>query len=673
MNTRSVVISVAAVVAACAGLVAQGAQAPPAPAAQNAPMVRTASISGRVVDADTGEAVIGAVVKLQMRTLAAAAGRGAAGGRGALPLSAAEQAAANGTLFVMGDSDGRFVFHDLPKGPAQLSVTASGYVDNGGGVLRRPPMLDDGQHLGGISLTLAKVASISGVITDEAGEPLVGITVRALSRMVPMGAPTYKLTGDARTDDRGMYRIDGLFPGKYFVLVPQTPTTVPIANLEKNSDGLGGLMSAVNPFIEALTGGAQTSMGPTGVRVNDQLWQTGAGVGGAVSSAPPPPVNGRVATYQTTFYPGATQLPQAGLITVRSGEDRVGVDWQVRPTASARVAGVLSGPDGPAANISIRLVNSPGTNDDDALPVAMTTTSGDGSFAFMGVPAGSYIAKAQQTKSASAMPAGLMAGLPPEAAELMAQMNQRTAGAGGEMNLLRAPVSVTDRDVVGLSWGLRPGAHVSGRVLFEGAATPPTSQQLQNMQVSLASVMPGSPSPFGPSTSKLTTDAQFKTGSQAPGTYFVSLTGVPAAWMLKSITVGGRDVSTSGLEIGDVDLADAVIMYTDRISSLTGLVHADASPLPNATVIVIPSDYRVGIATGAIGRRQITQAVPATGTYNIARLPPGDYLVAAVVDDAMAGDRDQNFYDALARVAKPVTITAGEKKSLDLTITVKIR
>lgn len=670
MTKRSLGISVGAVLAACASLLAQAGQTPaPPPQAPAAPLVRTASVSGRVVDADSGEAVIGAVVRIQMRTLAAANGRGARNGG---PLSPAEQAAQNGTDDVVVDSDGRFVFHDLPKGPVQLSVTAAGYVNNGGGVLKRPPVLQDGEHVGGLTLSLAKVASISGVITDEAGEPLVGVSVRAMSRMVPMGAPTYRLTGDARTDDRGMYRLDGLFPGKYFVLVPQTPTTMPIANLEKSADGLGGIFSGANPFIEAITGGAQTSLGPVGVRVNDQLWQTGNGPGGTASSAPPPPVNGRVAAYQTTFYPGAAQLAQAAVVTVKSGEDRVGIDWQLHPTASARISGMLSSPEGPAANVAIRLVNAPGTNDDDAVPVAMATTSGDGSFAFMGVPAGSYVAKAQQTKGPSPFPEGMMAGLPPEAMAAMASLSARSGN--GDMNILRAPISVVDRDVAGVSWAMRPGAHVSGKVVFEGAAPPPTAQQIQNAQMSLAAVMPGSASPFGPNMTKLSADGLFKTGAQASGTYFVNVTGIPAAWMIKSVTVGGRDVTTSGLDVGDVDVTDAVVTYTDRISSLTGMVHSDApGPLPNVTVYVIPADYRNGIASGAIGRRQVTQAVPLTGTYNIARLAPGDYLAVALLDDAVTGDRDLAFYDAIARAARPVTIAAGEKKALDLPVTVKIR
>jgi hypothetical protein len=605
-----------------------------------------------------------------MRTLAVAA-RG--NGRGAGPLSPAELAGQCGTDFVMSDTEGWFVFHDLPKGPVQLSVSAPGYVDNGGAVPRRPPQLEDGEHLNDVILRLARTASISGIITDEASEPVVGVSVRAMS--VPMGTSTYRLTGDARTDDRGMYRLDNLFPGTFYVLVPQTQISMPLADLEKNSEGIGGMFSANNPFIEALTGGAQSTIGIAGVRVDDQMWQMGGGMG-VLGAAQPPPVNGRIAAYQTTFVPGVPEITQANRITVTSGEDRAGVDLQLRPVAASHVSGVLASPDGPATNVVIRLVAAPGGSDDDALPVATTTTSGTGAFTFIGVPAGAYIAKAQQSKGPSPFPASMLAGMPPEAAEAMAAMQSRMGQNNGDMNFLRAPIVVGDRDVDGVALTLQPGAKISGHVVFEGSTPPPNAQQLPNVQVSLALSVPGAvQGPFaGPATAKLTADAEFKTGSIAPGTYALTVQGVPAAWMVKSITAGGRDATTSGLEVANQDVADVTVTFTDRLSSLTGTVRSEGSgPLPSVYVIVLPADYRASIASGAIGRRQLLLTPSTAGVYNAARLPPGDYLVAAVPDDAMRGDRDQAFYDAIARVATPVTVAEGETKTLDLKVTGKIR
>jgi hypothetical protein len=667
---KSLLIGIAAVGAGAAGLFAQGApgQVPGTPA-QNAPIVRTASITGQVIDGDTGEAIGGAVVRIQMRTMAAAS-PGRAGGRGPQALSAAEMAAQSGVDFVMADGDGRFVFHDLPAGPAQLVATLGGYVERPGAT-PRPVQLTTGQHLSDVKLRLVKTASISGAIVDEAGEPLVGVAVRGIRRDTQAGAAKYTQVGNARTDDRGMYRLDGLVPAQYFVVLPQTQTTVPIANAEKSAEMMNGMLGANSPIMEALTGGMQSMFGPSGVRVGGQMWQSSSGGGPGGSAAPPPPVNGRVAAYQTTYFPGVTQLSQATPVSLRSGESRTAVDWQVRPTGVARVGGVLTGPEGPAGSVALRLVVAQGIPEDDTAPVAIATTAADGSFMFMGVPSGSYIAKAQQQARGgpAGLPAEMLASLPPEA---MAMLQGRMGGSG-DASFLRAPVGVDDKDVLGLAFVLRPGAKVSGRVAFEGAAAQPTTQQLTAAQISLVPTGVG-PGASGPVT-KLASDGTFKTGAYAPGNWTISVTGIPGGWLMKSAMVNGRDATMNGFELGDTDIADVVITYTDRVASITGTVKPDGTAsLPNTTVIMITADYRAWLAGGGGGSRaQVTSIVQPNGNYALGRLLPGDYLLAAVPDEALITEHDAAFYDALARVATRVTVAEGEKKTLELRLLRSIR
>ena len=80
---------------------------------------------------------------------------------------------------------------------------------------------------------------IAGTVVDEAGEPVVGVAVRALIKDVVAGRTRYgnmevipELVPTATTDDRGMFRLSQLMPGTYVVLVPSTQTTVPAAFLE---------------------------------------------------------------------------------------------------------------------------------------------------------------------------------------------------------------------------------------------------------------------------------------------------------------------------------------------------------------------------------------------------------------------------------------------------------
>ena len=501
------------------------------------------------------------------------------------------------------------------------------------------------------------------MVLDEAGEPVVGTPVRVLRRETPQGIPRLTLSGFARTDDRGQYRLDNLAPGQLYVLVPQTQTTVPVADAERSAIPMGINM---NPLIEAMTGGTQTTMTSPGVRVGDQMLRTSGDLTGS-GNAPPPPVNGRIAAYQTTFYPGVTQLSQAMVITLRSGEERGGADFQIRPTASARVSGVLMGATGPAASTSIRLVPAPGRADDDAMVVATATTAADGAFTFVGVPTGQYVMKAQATPRGgmpAGIPAEMLANIPPE---VLAQMQSRSST--GESSFLQAPITVGDRDVTGLSLSLRVGAKVSGKVSFDGVAVKPAT--LTSVQVSLA--QQGGGSSVGNVQTRLNADATFKSSNYAPGVYTVNVSGVPAPWLLRSVLVGGRDVLASGLEIGENDLTEVELTLTDRPSTLTGFVRQESNgPLPNATVMLIGADFRVVLTAGSNPRQQMA-AVQPTGEFTFGRMLPGDYFLVAVQDEAVPVDRDVSFFEAVARSGTRVTLAEGETKSQDLKIVRSIR
>ena len=150
---------------------------------------------GQVVDADTAQPIAGAIVRLAMRTGAAApAARGAA--------------APPQQLVELSDSEGRFLFHDLPKGTAVLSATAPGFmVPSGpggrGGGGNRPVQFAEGERLFDQKIRLVRFATISGTVVDEAGEPAVGFPIQAIKRQAPGASTAPKLADSvaAITDD----------------------------------------------------------------------------------------------------------------------------------------------------------------------------------------------------------------------------------------------------------------------------------------------------------------------------------------------------------------------------------------------------------------------------------------------------------------------------------------
>jgi hypothetical protein len=74
--------------------------------------------------------------------------------------------------------------------------------------------LKESEWVPNVTLTLWRNGGISGRVVDEANEPVVGIPVRALRVILAAGVPHFAPGPIGKTDDRGMYRIGSLPPGR---------------------------------------------------------------------------------------------------------------------------------------------------------------------------------------------------------------------------------------------------------------------------------------------------------------------------------------------------------------------------------------------------------------------------------------------------------------------------
>jgi hypothetical protein len=175
-----------------------GIAAPPAnPVASDAPAI----LHGRVVAADTGIAIRGAVVELH--------------GTGRPGASVNRSAVTN--------REGRYRFEDIPPGSYAMSATRQGFITMHAGQKRpseRGTFWDVAAgQVQQLDFALPRGSVIFGRLTDDAGEPLAGIHVTTLrvfysgngARLRPWTSMPYS----GGTDDRGEFRIPGLGPGTY--------------------------------------------------------------------------------------------------------------------------------------------------------------------------------------------------------------------------------------------------------------------------------------------------------------------------------------------------------------------------------------------------------------------------------------------------------------------------
>jgi hypothetical protein len=663
-----------------------GGQTPPtqtlpgaAPASQQTatPPPATGLILGQVVDAGTGQAISGATVTL-------GGGPVMMNGQSLSPDDPAVQdmlAAARNTPRLMTGPSGQFVFHDLRKGSYRLSVTAPGYVPGSYGQHRvnglpRTLDLDEGEHVGDATIKLWKYATISGRVTDDAGEPAVGIMVRVLRAQVGARRRMFLPAGQTQTDDRGIYRIATLTPADYVVTIPQTVTTVPSTLVDSY---LTLAMSGGNTtdFLNQLSASGAPFPGAGGMRVGDLQVQMSSTTQRALPIPAPSDPN-HLLVYQSVFYPAAPSSADASVLTLASGQELTNVDLQLRLIPTARVSGTITGPDGPARTTGVRLVplTAQDLELDNGFETASTITDANGAFTFLGVPAGQYTLKVQRIPRAPFDPGSTITVMSGGGGftSMMSSSGDATTPPPVPTDptlFAQVPVAVGDRDIEGLAVVLRAGARVSGRVVFEGAGAPPQAAAIQRMTASLGAV-DGGIIFNGPTPARVSADGQFTTQGYAPGRYFVNASGASLGqWALKSVTLGGRSLDDTPLDLQNDNVSGIVVTFSDRPTTISGTVHlsgASTTTEVDAVIIAFPSNFTGWIDQGMSNRRTRTANTGKNGAYALTGLPPGDYLIAAVAAENVSTIRDMKFYEALARVGSHVTVAEGEKKSLDFTL-----
>jgi uncharacterized GH25 family protein len=114
------------------------------------------------------------------------------------------------------DVEGRFHVIGLEAGLYLVTGQSPAYVPQSTPEIgRQPPYYRLGDT---VRIELMKGAVITGTVANAAGEPVVGIRVRAFRIRDAKGQVTRGFGGFERTtDDRGIYRIYGLPPGTYLV------------------------------------------------------------------------------------------------------------------------------------------------------------------------------------------------------------------------------------------------------------------------------------------------------------------------------------------------------------------------------------------------------------------------------------------------------------------------
>jgi hypothetical protein len=598
-----------------AGLVQAQTATRPQPGAPAQATPPTGLIAGQIVDAATSQPVGDGVVSLTQNV------------SGPVTPSAREA----GRRKVLTDGSGRFAFSGLARGSYSLTVDKPGYVAGVFGRITprgRGTSIDlaDGERRLDARVLIWKHAVIAGRVLDEAGEPVIGVEVRALRHSAIGGRPGFSDAVTATTDDRGMYRVAGLSPGDTFIVaVPSVSTTLPASMLGEFFEGDPSKRQELQSVLYGATNTLSRS-GPQNQQVGDYIVQIG------IRSAVPPAAgeNSALGIYPTTFYGQVTDQGDASLLTLRAGEIRTGVDVRLRPVPSVRVSGTIVATDGPAGPIAVRLVRpSTAALVNPAFAIATGVTDRNGDFTLLGVPPGEYVL--QGTRVAPA----------------------------GQTLAVRMPLIVPSRDLAGVRATVTRGFRISGRIV-----TDDSSQALPPQRLGLN--IDSRDWPISDYSETMTAaDGTFSSWEIPPGLFQLSVP-VPSGWFVKSVTAQGRDVADLPFEVKEA-IPGITITLSRRGASVSGAVRtASGAPDSAAAVLVFSTDPRQWVDYSPYSRRLKDARTTRAGTFEIRDLPAGDYFIVAVPPAAMTWK--PGFLEAMSRIATRVTLGEAEQRSIDLRV-----
>jgi hypothetical protein len=631
----------------------------PAPAAASVPPAGTAIVSGVVLDAGTHAPVSGAVVYLGL------AGRG----------RAAPQSRQ------ITDSQGRFVFVEVPASDRlTLSVSRAGYMDGGytsdgnegsaGGRLA----VADGQWVSNVRIELAKRGAISGAVFDEHGEPVVGVLVRLIA-MLPIAGRVRLAAGPlATTDDRGMYRIVGLAPGRYLVSVPSVQAAVPAQ-----------LTSAEIAGLTAERIAQARSRGQTPTIPAEQAVDAGPATRVVLGPYPiaPPRRDGQALAYPIAFHPAATNVAAAAAIELAPGESRSQVDIRLTPVPAGEVAGRVEGEPAWYANLNVRLLPAGLEELGLGSEAATALVAADGTFRFANVPAGSYVVDAPvavgEYQFGQFDTFGQPFGRPPG-----------VRGSGSYSDSIGIGPAGTTYKITTLD-GARPA---SGRVAVTVSATEATTVRLPLKQAGWITghfrfeLDPNRPDLTGPTWASVRAEPadasaalglprasgdrsdpsrSFALEGMRPGLYLLRAELSPG-FQVKSIAFRGADYTHTPFDFTAADgFEGVVITATSAVAGLGGFVRdRQGGPAVRVRVVVFSADRARWATPGYSPPDVRSTSTNNLGMYRFESLPAGDYYVVAIAAPQTSNWGEPGFFERAAAVASRVTLRWGETGAQDL-------
>lgn len=513
------------------------------------------AIEGVVVRAGTGEPLANAQVTLTRADASLIAAQ------------ARSRGSTSNTAQTVTDRSGRFSFNNIQPGSYRIAAARNGYAKQEYGQrvfggLGRVLTVASADARERITISLTPAGTVTGVVRDSSGEPLVGLQVRLLRHVYgASGQRTFITAGTGRTDDRGEYRVFWVTPGRYYLVAHPLASARAVAIL--------GEPGSPNEILE-------TRMAPT-------------------------------------YYPGSIDVSQASLLDVRPGAELSGIDISISPQSLHRVRGsVVDSTSGqPPRSASITIVpRGPAATTAGLLATTSPYDPADGTFELRDVAPGAYWVRATVT---AASPDSIVTAS--AAGRTLAEVFTESVMA--DRRVAQVAADVTGADVDGLVLMIGAGASIPGRLQVEGRTLAGLGD-LGRLEVRLTPATGGSASNRH---RPIHTDGAFRLENVAAGEYFTSVQPLPSGYYVKDARLDQADALNQPLVLSGPVSGTLNILLSPAASRIEGtVVDGRGQGVPGVQAVLVPAPglrWRFDLFR--------TATTDGAGRFVLSGIPPGSY------------------------------------------------
>ena len=328
-----------------------------------------------------------------------------------------------------------------------------------------------------------------------------------------------------------------------------------------------------------------------------------------------------VTGYSTVYYPGVTQIPEAGIIEVGDGEEKRNVNIVVNPLAdgysvSGRVVDSVTG--SPVANIRYRLAENT-RNTKSAATLVTGRTNEKGEFLSSQIPPGSY----------------LIFALPDSQSDVYSDS---------------VPLAISDSDLKNLEIKVHRGSTLNGTLFIEGIDSANSLETFTGLWVSAGQY--DEAGRLNTVSTKVSNDGSFSLSRLRPGkTYLLANADPPTKISLIRVEKDGQE-QRNGIEIsGDATLGGVRLVAAYANNTLRGEISFKNGTPPEA------ARFRVALMKPGVRDRIIAMTEAGSDRrFVMTDVPMGGFeLMVLAIPTSSSTPRAQ----LPASVTRQVNITSG--------------